>query len=45
MLVRPPPGRSDARAHLAFGVADEAELEAWRARRDELSASHGAIDD
>lgn len=31
--------------HLAFGVADEAELEAWRARLDELRIPHGAIDD
>jgi glyoxylase I family protein len=31
--------------HLAFGVADEVELEAWRDHRDELGVAHGEIDD
>lgn len=31
--------------HLAFGVPDEAELEAWRDRLDELGIAHGDIDD
>lgn len=31
--------------HLAFGVADEAELEEWRGRLDELGIAHGDIDD
>lgn len=31
--------------HLAFAVADETELEAWRDRLDELGIVHGEIDD
>jgi glyoxylase I family protein len=31
--------------HLAFGVANEAELEAWRDHLDELGIAHGEIDD
>jgi glyoxylase I family protein len=31
--------------HLAFAVADEAELEAWRDRLDVLGIAHGEIDD
>ena len=31
--------------HLAFGVADETELLAWRDRLDELGIVHGEIDD
>ena len=31
--------------HLAFAVADEAELEAWRKRLDALGIAHGEIDD
>lgn len=31
--------------HLAFAVTDEATLEAWEARLDELGIAHDAIDD
>jgi catechol 2,3-dioxygenase-like lactoylglutathione lyase family enzyme len=31
--------------HVAFGVADRAELDAWAARLDELGVAHGEIKD
>ena len=31
--------------HVAFGVADRAELEKWARRLDELGVAHGAIKD
>ena len=44
-----PPGRFSEHAvgldHVAFGVADRAELEKWAARLDELAIEHGGIKD